>query len=118
MADKSGAQLRFDVNRLPFLEGARQYAGEWLFPGGACRNQPCYERHVEFAPDVPDELRNQIATGALYASRDTCRVLLERLDHGLDIVLHHVNVRRRRPFRIGDRVRVQLRHYLNTGFLR
>jgi selenide,water dikinase len=62
MAEKSDARLRFHVDQLPFLEGATRYAGEWLFPGGTCRNQQCYERHVEFAPDVPDELRQLLFT--------------------------------------------------------
>ncbi len=32
MAEKSGVQLRFFVEQIPFLEGARQYAEDWLFP--------------------------------------------------------------------------------------
>jgi hypothetical protein len=52
------------VNRLPFLEGAWQYAGEWLFPG-----EPCYERNVEFAPDVPDELRMLLFSSSRFRQR-------------------------------------------------
>ncbi len=62
MAEKSGVQLHFHVDRLPFLEGTRQYAEAWLFPGGTCRNQHCYERHVNFAPDVPEEMRQLLFT--------------------------------------------------------
>jgi len=62
MAEKGGVRLRFYVNQLPFLDGAARYADEWLFPGGACRNQQCYERHVEFAPDIPDEMRQLLFT--------------------------------------------------------
>jgi selenide,water dikinase len=62
MAEKSGVRLHFHVNQLPFLDGAKRYADEWLFPGGACRNQQCYERHVAFAPDIPDELRQLLFT--------------------------------------------------------
>jgi len=62
MAEKSGVRLHLHVDQLPFLNGARRYADEWLFPGGTCRNQQCYERHVEFAPDVPDELRQLLFT--------------------------------------------------------
>jgi len=86
MADKSGAQLRFDVNRLPFLEGARQYAGEWLFPGGACRNQPCYERHVEFAPDVPDELRMLLFSSSRFRQRSWKHLLFADEGHPCWIV--------------------------------
>ncbi len=62
MAEKSGVRLRFHLNQIPFLDGAKRYAAEWLFPGGACRNQQCYERHVEFAADVPEEMRQLLFT--------------------------------------------------------
>ncbi len=62
MAEKSNVRIRFKVNQIPFLEGARRYAEEWLFPGGARRNQQCFERQVEFAPEVPDEMRQLLFT--------------------------------------------------------
>jgi selenide, water dikinase len=62
MAEKSNVQIRFHMNRIPFLEGATRYAEQWLFPGGACRNQRCYERHVKFAPEVPEEMRQLLFT--------------------------------------------------------
>jgi selenide,water dikinase len=62
MADKSGVRLRFHVERLPFVEGALQYAEEWLFPGGACRNQQCYEQWVDFAPDISEEMQTLLFT--------------------------------------------------------
>ena len=52
MAEKSGVLLRFFIEQIPFLEGARQYAEDWLFPGGSCRNQRCYQEGVHFAPDI------------------------------------------------------------------
>lgn len=52
MAERSGVRLRFYVERLPFLAGATRYADEWLFPAGTCRNEGCYARHVDFAPDA------------------------------------------------------------------
>lgn len=48
MASQSGARLRFFFDRLPFLPGALDYAGQWLFPGGACNNQRTYGAHVTF----------------------------------------------------------------------
>lgn len=62
MAEKSGVQLHFHLDKLPFLEGAKQYAEQWLFPGGACRNQKCYERHVTFDPLIPEEMRQLLFT--------------------------------------------------------
>lgn len=48
MAGLSGARLRFFFDRLPFLPGAMDYAGQWLFPGGACNNQRTYGPHITF----------------------------------------------------------------------
>lgn len=62
MAEKSGVRLHFYVNQIPFLDGATRYAGEWLFPGGTCRNQQFYERCIEFASDVQDETRQLLFT--------------------------------------------------------
>ncbi len=62
MAEKSGVRLHFHVDRLPFLEGAMQYAEEWLFPGGACRNQSAYERWVDFGPGVSEEMQMLLFT--------------------------------------------------------
>ena len=56
MAEKSGVQLRVSLKDIPFLDGAQQYAEEWLFPGGSCKNQRCYKSAVSFAPDISDEM--------------------------------------------------------------
>ncbi|MBN2056358.1 selenide, water dikinase SelD, partial [bacterium] len=62
MAEGSRALLRFHHRCLPFLDGARDYAGQWLFPGGTCRNQRAYERHVRFTGNVEEELRQLLYT--------------------------------------------------------
>ncbi len=62
MAEGSNVSLHFDLQRLPFLDGARRYAEEWLFPGGTCRNQECYAPHVSFAPQIPEEVRQLLFT--------------------------------------------------------
>ncbi len=62
MAERSGARLQFYVDRLPFLEGAVRYAEEWLFPAGTCRNEGCYGEHVEFDPQVSEEMRQLLFT--------------------------------------------------------
>jgi selenide,water dikinase len=55
MAEKSGVQLRFAFEKLPFLEGAIQYAEENLFPGGSCKNQRCYHEHITFDAGLSEE---------------------------------------------------------------
>ena len=55
IAEKSDVQLRLFIDRIPFLDGARQYAEDWLFPGGSCKNQTCYESVAHFAPGISEE---------------------------------------------------------------
>ncbi len=62
MAEKGQVRLRFFLNRLPFLEGARSYAKEWLFPGGACRNKEHYQGGVDFAPEITEEMQMLLFT--------------------------------------------------------
>jgi len=57
MAEKSGVRLRFFLDALPFAEGAKDYAADWLFPGGSCRNRDCYSSKVTFAPGIEEELQ-------------------------------------------------------------
>jgi selenide,water dikinase len=62
MAERSGARLRFDLGRIPFLQGAREYADMWLFPGGTCDNERAYEHAVTFAPMIEEEMRQLLYT--------------------------------------------------------
>ena len=57
MAERSGARLRFHLARLPFLDGARRYAEQQMFPGGACRNRDAYSQWVDFPPSLSDDMR-------------------------------------------------------------
>jgi len=52
MAEKSGVGIVLNLDSLPFLEGAKEYAEDWIFPAGTGRNQECYASHVRFAPGV------------------------------------------------------------------
>jgi selenide,water dikinase len=62
VAEKSGVGLRFSVDKLPFLDGALEYADGWLFPGGACNNQNFYAPGIRFAPDVSEEMQMLLFT--------------------------------------------------------
>lgn len=62
MAELSEVTLRFHIDRLPFLDGARQYAADWLFPAGATCNRDAYEGHVSFRQGVADELQMLLYT--------------------------------------------------------
>lgn len=48
MAEASGVSLQIDFSALPFLSGARQYAKQGIFPGGAFDNKSHFEHSVEF----------------------------------------------------------------------
>jgi len=62
MAERSGVQLRFHVEELPFLEGAHEYAEASLFPGGTCRNKDWYGRWVKFEPGISEEMQMLLFT--------------------------------------------------------
>lgn len=62
MAELSEVTLRFHIDKLPFLEGAKEYAADWLFPGGASCNKDAYESQVAFASGIPDEMQMLLYT--------------------------------------------------------
>ena len=62
MAVKSGVRLHFALGSLPFLPGAIDYAGQWLFPAGSCHNQRAYQDSVSFAETISEELRMLLFT--------------------------------------------------------
>ena len=57
MAERSNARFRFHFAKLPFLDGAKQYAEDNLFPGGSCNNRDAYAHVVDFAPSVSEEMQ-------------------------------------------------------------
>ena len=86
MAEKSGVRLRFHLERIPFLDGAREYADLWLFPGGTCNNERAYAHAVTFGAGIEEEIQQLLYTpetsGGLLAavSPGTLNGLLERFD--------------------------------------
>ena len=52
MANASGVSLVFEFANIPFLSGARGYAEQWIFPGGAADNRNHFESHVRFADSI------------------------------------------------------------------
>ena len=85
MAQRSCVRLRVRLSSLPLLEGATRYAEERHFPGGTCTNQRAYERWVDFAPGIEEEIRSLLFTpetsgGLLVAlASDRTRLLVDRL---------------------------------------
>ncbi len=55
MAEAAGCRFVFQMNQLPLLPGATVYAAGFVFPGGAANNKMHFEKHVTFAPSVPED---------------------------------------------------------------
>jgi selenide,water dikinase len=54
MAQASGMAMRFSFEDIPFVGGAKGYAAEWIFPGGAADNRLFYGSHVQFSPTLDE----------------------------------------------------------------
>ena len=57
MAERSDARFRLYFEKIPFLDGAKRYAEDNLFPGGSCKNRDAYDRWVDFAPSISEEMQ-------------------------------------------------------------
>jgi len=58
MAQASGVSLKLNFADIPFISGARKYAQQGIFPGGAFDNKKHFEPGVEFASslDEPNQM--------------------------------------------------------------
>jgi len=54
MAEASGVSLRFDFAAVPFISGARKYAEQGIFPGGAFDNKKHFGEKVNFADSIDE----------------------------------------------------------------
>jgi len=54
MAQTSGVGIRFHYAKIPFLSGARKYAEEHIFPGGAYDNRLYFGSFVHFNPELDE----------------------------------------------------------------
>ena len=54
MADASGVSLKFRLAEIPFISGARRYAGQGIFPGGAFDNKNHFADKVEFGSSIDE----------------------------------------------------------------
>ena len=62
IAELSEVSLRFYLDQLPFLDGAKRYAEDWLFPAGASCNRDAYESQVRFSSGISDEIQMLLFT--------------------------------------------------------
>jgi len=57
MAASSGVGFIIEWEKIPFISGAKKYASEFIFPGGASDNMLYFKPHVEFRRELGDEQR-------------------------------------------------------------
>lgn len=57
MSRSSQVQLRFSMEKIPFVDGARKYAAMGTFPGGATDNRLFYGENVQFAESIDEPHR-------------------------------------------------------------
>ena len=62
IAQKSGVRIQVSLSKIPFHDGVFDYAKEWLFPGGTCKNEEFYKKFVDFDPGITDEKRMLLFT--------------------------------------------------------
>jgi selenide,water dikinase len=62
VAELSEVTLRFHIDKLPFLDGAKEYAEAWLFPGRTSCNKDAYEPQVRFASGIAEEIQMLLYT--------------------------------------------------------
>jgi selenide,water dikinase len=54
MAQASEIGFRIQLEKVPFIQGAKRYAEEYLFPGGAYDNRLYFGSHVNFTPEIEE----------------------------------------------------------------
>lgn len=54
IAAASQVALRIVFSQAPLVSGARDYASEWIFPGGSFDNRQYFESRVRFAPAIAE----------------------------------------------------------------
>jgi selenide,water dikinase len=54
LAESSHVTLYVTFDRVPFIDGARDYADTWIFPGGSAANRLAYQLGVRFTGEIPE----------------------------------------------------------------
>ena len=54
MAEASNVKVRFNYPQIPFISGARTYADQFIFPGGAYDNRLYFSSNVHFDPSLDE----------------------------------------------------------------
>ena len=54
MADASRVTIRLQIDAIPLIRGAADYAGQGIFPGGSANNRRVFQGAFRFDPNLPE----------------------------------------------------------------
>jgi len=57
MASASNVGMNINFKNIPVLDGAKDYAEQWIFPGGCFDNESYFKKHIEFDESIPEAHR-------------------------------------------------------------
>jgi selenide,water dikinase len=82
IASLSAVGLRLHFEAIPFTEGAKEYAAQFIFPGGAFDNRLYFQEHVRFDPRLTENEQMllfdpQTSGGLLFAASPEQRKAFE-----------------------------------------
>ncbi len=84
LSEASDVQLRFSLERIPFLSGAKKYADMWKFPGGSADNKLFFEDRVTFQSNI-----EEVSQMMLYDAQTSGGLLLAVSPEMLDAFIEH-----------------------------
>ncbi|MGD9201782.1 MAG: selenide, water dikinase SelD, partial [Chitinispirillia bacterium] len=62
IVEKSNVKFILQFDKIPFLDGAKKYAQESLFPGGCIRNKNFYMKNIAFSGNISKEMQKLLFT--------------------------------------------------------
>lgn len=84
LSEASGVGLRFYLEHIPFLSGAKKYADMWKFPGGSADNKLFFQDRVTFKQGI-----EEVSQMMLFDAQTSGGLLLAVSSDRLDTFIQH-----------------------------
>jgi selenide,water dikinase len=97
VAEASNVGLRIYFDQVPFTQGSKEYAKQYLFPGGSSDNRLFYGKHVRF-----DSRIDESAQLSLFDSQTSGGLLLSVPAENVDALFEHAEREHQPLWLIGD----------------
>lgn len=97
VAQASNVGLRINFNKVPFTQGSKEYAKQYLFPGGSSDNRLFYGKHVRFDPRIDES-----AQLSLFDSQTSGGLLLAVPAENVAALFEHAERENQPLWLIGD----------------